>query len=272
MVRTVQSRSVSCHLAAWGEQFVKGMDEISALGFTACELGSRTLFHYKEEPDKWQELLAQHALTVSAVFEFGHFENRTRRREVLIHHDQLARLMERVGIQLVVLSSGTLRKRSGPTVDDLRQMTEMVMQVTRRYGERGIQVGIHPHIGTSIFTREEIDYVMQYGPEEISLVPDLWHCAEAGVEVTTLVADYASRISCIHLRDARTASGGDSRRLQTEPCDLGDGELDLRELFQALRAYRYAGWLTVETEKPRVSPYESAAHNLRYLRQLGQTD
>lgn len=256
---------LACHLAAWGEAYDRGMAEVARLGYQACELGSRCLFAMQKEPEKLRELLAQHGLSAAAVFEFGHFENRVRRREVLLHHDQLARLMEQVGVNLVVLSPGTLRKRSGPTVEDLQHMTEVIAQIVRRYGERGVRVAVHPHIGTSIFTMQEIDYIMASGPPELALVPDLWHCAEAGVDVSRLIAEYSSRIASIHLRDARQVKHDGRRRLRTEPCDLGEGELALGQLFQAIRTYGYGGWLTVETERPLTTPAESAAANLQYL-------
>ncbi|MBO8162776.1 MAG: sugar phosphate isomerase/epimerase [Brevibacillus sp.] len=256
--------SLSCHLAPWGSRVEQAMAEIAGLGFPACEMGSGPFLRYRTEPERWRDLLMRHRLTVAALFEFGHFENRARRREVLLHHDHLAFMMERAGIGLVVLSAGSLRKRSGPTVDDLKQMTEMIAQIVHRYRERGICVGVHPHVGTSIFTRDEIDFVMDKGPEDLHLVPDLWHCAEAEIDAPSLIAVYAERIASIHLRDARKRAAG-GRRLRTEPCDLGEGELDLRRLYCVLRDCRYSGWLTVESERPEVSPRASASKNLHYL-------
>ncbi len=238
----------SCQLHSWGERYPDGIACLGRAGIEGFEIGSKFLLRYERGVERWRALVKDGRMKVSAVYEFGHFDNWPRRREIYLHHDRLGRLMEQAGIPLVVLGPGIQFYRNR-TPQNVLRMIQMVDETARRYEAHGVKAGIHPHWGHCIFTEDDIDLVMERVQAPIGLVPDLGHLAAAGVDLFRLLRKYVARTPCIHLKDG---------------CDT-----DFVRLFRYLRQSRYGGWLTLETEgAPSASPEQAFHSMLTHLRQL----
>ncbi|WP_250886676.1 sugar phosphate isomerase/epimerase [Bacillus sp. SM2101] len=135
-------------------------------------------------------------MKITGVYEFGHFGIWDNRRSIYLHHDKLSDLLYRLKIDSIILSSGFLFKNHTNSKD---KFLKMISEITKRYHKNGIKVGIHPHAGTSIFTRDDIDYVLEGQKEHISLVPDLNHLRKAQVNPYDLFKVYKDHISEFHI-------------------------------------------------------------------------
>jgi len=129
----------------------------------------------------------------------------------------------------------------------------------------GMRLSYHPHVGTGVQSREEIDRLMGgTDPTTVWMCLDTGHAFFAGVDPLKLTQDYGHRIGHVHLKNvrpdvmARAVAGKFSffqaicEGIFTVP---GDPEVDPEEsinfppIFDVLKSFDYAGWLVVEAEQ-----------------------
>ncbi|WP_253735872.1 sugar phosphate isomerase/epimerase [Paenibacillus sp. FJAT-26967] len=262
---------VSCQLTPWGREYGRGLGELAALDVRFVEIGSRLLLPYEGRITEWKEKLEQEYQAVSGVFEFGHFANWARRREIYLHHDRLARLLLAAGIDMVILGPGIRLSRSYG-IEDQRNMLAMIAEIHKRYSFHGIRAGIHPHRSHCIYTGEEIEYVMERTPPDLGLVPDTGHLAEAGVDFRELMGRYVARTLAVHLKDVRGVREDEEsgafpgRRMRY--AELGGGELPLSSILRTLREYKYAGYMTLEMDETLLPPAEAVKVSLSVLHKV----
>ena len=254
---------LSCQINLWGDRYEDGMAYLSNTAITAVELGSNILMRYEHEAGKWMELVERHRLAISAVYEFGHFDNWNRRREIYLHHDRLASLLERSAINTVVLGPGLIMQRHRTTQDEGR-LLRSILEVSKRYEAHGVNVAIHPHWAHCIFMEDEIDRLMENTPNRIGLVPDLGHIAEAGMDILSLLQKYISRIPCIHIKDYKPLVTPPTRIYERRMsfCEVGQGVANFPRLFRMLQKEGYKGWLTLEMENAKAGSPENVIHSM----------
>ncbi|SEF85764.1 sugar phosphate isomerase/epimerase [Paenibacillus sp. UNC499MF] len=268
MTQVFHRSKVSCQLTPWGEAYRDGLKELAALDVAYIEIGSRLLLPFEREISRWRELLDETGHSVSGVFEFGHFAGWNRRREIYLHHDRLARMLEPAGIGRVILGPG-IRLKRGWTGEDRLRMVAMVAEIHKRYSFYGVAAAIHPHISHCIYTQEEIDYVMERAPGGLGLVPDVGHLHEAGIGMRHLLKRYGPRITALHVKDARPAESGPGNARpgsrKSVFTELGGGTLDLPSLLQDLIAHDFRGFLTLEMDEVSCPPGEAVRLSLDVL-------
>lgn len=165
-----------------------------------------------------------------------------------------------------------LNPARGHDRDDTRlaTVTELVAQVADTIRSEGLRPALHPHVGTWIETEAESRAVLDALPD-LAFLPDTGHLAWAGADVRALIADYAERVSFVHVKDCRLSvarQGWEYRKsvvagLWAEP---GRGELPLKEILAALPA-TFDGWLMVEVDRPDISdPFDSAVASASWMR------
>src|SRR5437588_733629 len=125
---------------------------------------------------------------------------------------------------------------------------------------RGLRAAYHPHVGTYVETRAEVDRLCALtDPALLGLCPDTGHLAYAGADPEAVFVDYAPRIWYVHLKDIDAAR---LQQVRAERLDfaaavrrglfvpLGEGMVDMERIFGALRASNYNGWVIVEQDAP----------------------
>jgi len=243
--------NISCQLLPWHDDFLGGVAAIAASGIRGCEFGSHWIDRYDRQLDDLRRILMEHNVVVSAVYATGNFHAQQYRRETCLHHERLGKRLSKLGVSTVVLSPG-IRWRGMTDGDDRARILEMIREIHLRYRHQGIQTSIHPHRGTVIFTREEIDYFMERLPDDIGLTPDTGHLLAASVNISSLLKTYVDRMTGIHLKDAVKVSAG-----RVQFCEWGQGEVDLAWIISFLRNRCFPGWLTVEIEHEVQDPRKS---------------
>lgn len=127
--------------------------------------------------------------------------------------------------------------------------------------KENMRLSYHPHVGTGVQNREEIDRLMQNtDPSAVWMCLDTGHAYFASVDPLKLARDYIDRIGHIHLKNARrevtsAAVLGNYSFYQaicegifTVPGDL-DGAIQFAPIFELLLEHNYTGWLVVEAEQ-----------------------
>jgi len=157
--------------------------------------------------------------------------------------------------------------------------------ITRAAGlcrERGYEPTFHHHGASYIETREEIEEMLRR--TDVGLCLDTGHMVLGGGDPLRAATDWSGRINHLHLKDVRRsvidrviAREGLMIDFWREGafCPLGDGDLDIDGILQAIRGAGFSGWIVVEQDMlPRPDESSSRAardqrRNRDYLRARG---
>jgi inosose dehydratase len=192
-----------------------------------------------------------------------------------------------LGLRDLVVASGmardaprVVRPARGHQADPARlaRIVGLVEKVAAATLAEGVRAALHPHVGTWIESEDEARAALEAVPASaLGFAPDTGHLAWAGADVPALIADYAARVSVVHVKDARRSVADQGRAqdltyqqtvlrgLWVEP---GRGDLDLPAMLDALPK-PFAGWLIVEVDRPDIAdPFESARASAEGMRRL----
>lgn len=154
----------------------------------------------------------------------------------------------------------------------------------------GMILCYHPHVGTGVETRADIDRLMAGTKEHnVNLLLDTGHLYYSGVSqsgILNLIDTYGSRIKHVHLKNIRQNILEDATNNKlsflsairsgvfTVPGDK-NGIIDFKTILNKLAAVKYQGWLMVEAEqdpsnaiKPLREPLEYAVLARGYLHKV----
>jgi inosose dehydratase len=149
----------------------------------------------------------------------------------------------------------------------------------------GLEPVFHPHAGTYVETAADIERLMgRIDPSLVGLCLDTGHFRYGGADPATAIRAYASLIRHVHIKDCRAgvvgdvaARGGDLAEALKQGvfCPLGEGDAQIPNAIEALRAIGYRGWLVVEQDQSltardtRQSLVAGQLANREYLERLG---
>jgi inosose dehydratase len=266
---------VACHGITWGRDLNQTLKDLRALGFrgfeafafVADEFGFARLGEFKE-------LLAAHGLQLVALYGGGAMHDPFLHEELVAHNVRLARFLAANGANRLVLGPGR-RAPSGPSRDDLLTQVHCMNEIGRRTLDLGVQACVHPHVNTMIEKLAEIDFVMdRVDPRYVAMAADTAHLRKGNPEVPTAEVDvfrrYADRIKYVHLKDwdprlPPEQSGEGGTAVIRDFVELGQGVVNLKGAIDALREAGYDGWVTIELDYTRRTPYESVRMSRDYL-------
>jgi inosose dehydratase len=130
-----------------------------------------------------------------------------------------------------------------------------VAEALERCRARGYEPTFHPELGTSVESPDEIDALLD--DTGIGICLDTGHYLAAGGDPVAAVTRWAGRINQVHVKDARLdrmaelVSGdepADAVWSRGVFCPIGEGDLDVQGVLDALRAADYRGWIVVEQD------------------------
>lgn len=154
-------------------------------------------------------------------------------------------------------------------------MLDKICAIADAVGEyakgKGVTLCFHPHYGTCVFSRSDIDYFAEHtNPAYVSFCVDTAHTTLAGIDPADLIRQYKDRVDFIHLKDVDTyalskAEGG--AKMATFRA-LGHGTVDFPAVKAALDEIGYDGVLCVELDRPEVCNFHSAEVSRIYIRDV----
>lgn len=246
-----------CEVPGWGHQLSPSrvLSEMRDLGLVATEFGPPGFL----EPDPRSRVaqLATYGLRAVGGFHVA-----------LLHdplHDPLPGvdafidecLAADAGVVVLAAFTGSEGYDARPELDDTGWKTLLTNldRLADHARSRGVEVALHPHIGTMIETGAEVQRVID--GSEVGLCVDTGHLAAAGADPGAIVAANPERMRHVHLKDvdgslaARVADGslpfGDAVR-QGMFRPLGEGDVDIAGIVTSLEAAGYDGWYVLEQD------------------------
>ncbi|MBV9645711.1 MAG: sugar phosphate isomerase/epimerase [Verrucomicrobia bacterium] len=231
----------------------RAIADIGAAGYKGIELFDGNLLDYEGKAGELRSHLADAGLNFLAVYSGGNFIFPEILSEELWRIRKGADLAAELGAEHLVVGGGA--QRTTPTTEeDYRRLAEGLNQIVKVAEERGMTAHYHPHLTTMAESPEQIRKVFDL--TSIHFCPDTAHLAAGGGDPAKLILEHADRITYVHLKDLR--------RNPFTFLPLGEGELDMDAILQALVTISYAGWLLVELDSYD-DPKAGAEIGMRYL-------
>jgi inosose dehydratase len=246
-----------CEVPGWGYQLApqRVLAEMRDVGLAATEVGPEGFL--PSDPAELSALLNSYGLRCVGTF-----------APVLLHdseHDPLPDIagpleaLVACGADVLVLAAatGTDGYDSRPTLDDGQSAT-MLDNLDRLAGaaeRNGVLAVLHPHVGTMVETRSDVDRVL--AGSQIKLCLDTGHLLIGGTDPLQLALAVPGRIAHAHLKDvdaglAARVQGGELTYTDAVRdgmyTPLGDGDVDIAGIVTALRDNGFDGWFVMEQD------------------------
>jgi len=246
-----------CEVPGWGHQMdpERVLTEMSGLGVTATEFGP--VGFLPVDPAARAELLRRHGLAAVGGF-----------LAVLLHdadHDPMPAvetyldgcLAAGAGVVVLAASTGADGYDARPELDEagLATLLANLDRIDARAHERGVVAALHPHVGTMVERGAEVDRAL--AGSRIGLCVDTGHLLVGGVDPVALTRAHTDRVVHVHLKDVdqqvahrvlagETTFGDAINRGIFRP--LGQGDVDIAGMVEALEAAGYDGWYVLEQD------------------------
>ena len=89
---------------------------------------------------------------------------------------------------------------------------------------------------------------------------DVGHCVRAGTDVVQAIHAAGPRLFNVHMKDLTSFTSKESQ------VAVGDGKMPIREIFAALIAIKYPGWVDLEYEVHADDPMPGVSSSFAYMR------
>ncbi|MFG2005402.1 TIM barrel protein [Spirillospora sp. NPDC048911] len=268
-----------CEVPGWGHQLApdRVLAEMRDLGITATELGPAGFLPAGR--DERRELLGSYGLELVGGFV-----------PVVLHdpaHDPMAdaeRALDELGTgaTLVLAAVTGLPGYDRRPVLDTKGWSTLLTNldaICDLAADRGRCAVLHPHVGTMVERRAEVELVL--GECGIPLCLDTGHLLVGGTDPYWLARTAAHRIAHVHLKDvdARLAESVRTEKAgYTEAVGagmyrpLGRGDIDIGGIVRSLENAGYEGWYVMEQDAvltaeppPGGGPRDDVRASLAYL-------
>lgn len=239
----------------WGFQMApeRVLGEIRSLGLTATEAGPDGFL--PTSPEAAAETLQAHELRLVGGFVPAPLHLAGGLDPVR----KAAELMQAAGADVLVLAavSGVdgYDQREELGSEEWARLLSALEEAESICTEHELSLALHPHVGTLVERREELDRVLFSSPARICL--DTGHLLAAGIDPVEFAIEHPGRVSHVHLKDVNRDLAAAVSAGRTSFSDaisqglftpLGDGSLALSQMIGVLEENDYDGWYVLEQD------------------------
>jgi inosose dehydratase len=257
----------------WGtqqrEQIELAAKEVSEIGYKSFETVRSAIRTFDLDLKAYKEVLDKYDLTPVSIY--YHIPNQGREEEVFSNLEKELEFVAKLGIKRISLQASYGR----PEVMDEAAL-DFELNVVKRFAEKSLEFGImsnlHPHHNTWVMYKNEIDNILRnLDSKTIQFAPDTAHLTAGNCDPVAVIKEYADRVNFTHFKDIKSAevqSEGLAKagmEVYSNFCELGQGNVDFKGVFDVLKSVNYDGPLCEELDRAPVSNVESARNNYNYL-------
>jgi inosose dehydratase len=232
----------------------QALRDIAAAGYAGVEMFDGNVAELAGQPEAFRALLAETGLDLVGVYTGANFVY----AEILpdeLHRIRTAALNAATfGAEHLVVGGGA-RRAAGTPEEDYDRLAAALDTVTAIAEEHGLAACYHPHLTTIVESPDEIEKILSRS--RIGFCPDTAHLAAGGGDPAALIRRWPDRVRHVHLKD-----------LRREPfafLPLGEGEIDLADVLDAVAEAGFDGWLMVELDTYDGDPAHAARLSKAHL-------
>ena len=151
-----------------------------------------------------------------------------------------------------------LTTRPKLTRDEIRTYAARLGDVARWTADQGVPLAYHHHMGSMIEDEDDVTWLMDATPREVTLLYDTGHLLFGGAAPLRVLDRFGDRVRHVHFKDVRPDIARMVRERDLSFLDAviagvftvpGDGSIDFAAVTDALQRIGYAGWIVVEAEQ-----------------------
>ncbi len=246
-----------CEVPGWGYQLSpdRVLTEMGQAGLTATELGPEGFL--PTETDALVALLDSYGLAC-----VGGFVPVVLFKEDHDPVEDLAGPLESLvaagaGVVVLAAATGSDGYDERPVLDETQWATLLsnLDRLAEVVSARGLKAVLHPHVGTMVEKRAEVDRVL--AGSTIPLCLDTGHLLIGGTDPLELALEVPGRIEHAHLKDVDAAlaakvQAGELTYTQAVAAGmyvpLGAGDVNIAGIVKALEDNGYDGWYVMEQD------------------------
>ncbi len=259
---------VGCASITWGGDERRAIEEIAALGYPGIQLRANAVKEFPD-PKALAALLAQHKLAFVALSSGTTTLDLAKVTETVAMHAANAKYLHDAGGKYLQVIGGFAKGRTYSDADYRMQGTQLT-EIGKRAAEYGIQTGFHNHMSSVGQTPEATDAILAAAdPRYVKLELDVAHYVQGGGDAVAAIRKYGRRVLFLHLKDVGPSNNNSGYQF----VELGQGTVNFKEIFAALKATDFRGWGVVELDGERTgdtrTPKESAEMSKQFLQKMG---
>jgi inosose dehydratase len=270
-----------CEVPGWGYQLAveRVLTEMRAVGLSATEFGPDGFL--PDDPASKAAVLANHGL--AAVGGFVPVVLHDDRHDPMGEVDRALDGFVAAGANVLVLAAATGAEGydERPALDEVawKRVFDNLDRLVEHAAGRGVQACLHPHVGTVVESRDDVDRVLE--GSTVPLCLDTGHLLIGGTDPAALVREATERVVHTHLKDvdqtwatrvqqgevtySAAVTGGMYR-------PLGRGDVDIAGIVRTLEDFGYPGWYVLEQDTVLTGdpegegPVQDVRDSVAYLR------
>jgi inosose dehydratase len=272
-----------CEVPDWGYQLApeRVLAEMRDTGLAATELGPDGFL--PSDPGELTALLDRYGLSCVGMFApvVLHDADHDPVPDVAAPTDSLIASGARILVLAAVTGSDGYDSR--PVLDDDQWATLLTNldRIAAAAAERGVTAVLHPHVGTIVETRADVDRVLT--GSAVPLCLDTGHLLIGGTDPLALTRAVPDRVAHVHLKDVDAALAALVRAGELSYTEavakgmytaLGTGDVDIVGIVDALRDNGFDGWFVLEQdtildgEPAEEGPVRDVLASVGYLRDV----
>jgi inosose dehydratase len=236
-----------CSVITWGNETTKGIQEIASLGYKGIQLRSNTYKEYGDKPAGLKAMLDQYQLELP-VFSSGNVSiEKAKEKETIEMHVNHAKFISQLGGKYLQLTTDGRPKDHQPTDEELKRLSMLMNEIGKRTNEIGIMPIYHNHMDQLGETPEEVDIIVDgCNPQYVNFLLDIAHYYQGGGDPAKAIIYHKEKIKALHIKDVGDLQGDEKRTYQF--VELGQGKLNLPDIFNALEEIKFEGWVIDELD------------------------
>jgi sugar phosphate isomerase/epimerase len=252
-----------------GEIGIEGfLDYCGELGLDGVDLLSYYWTDQAAEMAKAPEWLQRNRLTLAAYAVGNNFvqaEASARATQMQMVRDGID-TAARLGAPVLRVFGGSRPRAGAMSPAEALDLAIDNLGASAAYAQsQGVVLGIENHGGLPGTAAEVRQVLEAVNSPALRLILDVGNFVGVGDDPVAATRSLAPYVTHVHLKDlGPTPTEGNSRR---ENVPLGDGTIDLAQIFRILKESHYAGYLSIEYEG-KADPTEAVRRSAAHVRKL----
>ncbi len=234
----------------WNGNDEQAIQDIANLGFKGIQLRANCYPVYKDNPAVLKEKIDAAKLNL-VMFSSGNVEiDPAKEAATIEQHVNHAKFVKALGGTSIQLTNSLRKKGELPTEAQLVRLAEVMNEIGKRTKEIGIQTTYHNHMSQFGETPEEVDILVKnMNPAYARLLLDVAHYFQGGGNPAEAVLKYKDVIHSFHIKDVEAPiKGQESNPKSYKFVELGQGKVNLEEVFKNMEKIKFSGWAIVELD------------------------